>query len=167
MIGSGRRTSLHPRAKARTGELCAVSVAVIDRPVATWMHEHLGYQRFGWFVANYHGHLLRFGPFSLMAGPSEALQPLSALAFAVLAIAAYAALWRFRKVLAMAAMPRARRRSAKGWISIVSPFNGSSRTHECSRASGWVVRDLPACFPEHSSGSPPPSCMSACQLPFG
>ena len=75
--------------------MCAVSVAVIDRPVATWMHEHLGYQQFGWFAANLHGHLLRFGPFGLMAGPSEALRPLSALAFAILAIAAYAG-WRPR-----------------------------------------------------------------------
>jgi membrane-associated phospholipid phosphatase len=74
---------------------CAASVAVIDRPVATWMHEHLGYQQFGWSAANFHGHLLRFGPFSLMAGPSEALRPLSALAFAILAIAAYAG-WRPR-----------------------------------------------------------------------
>ena len=70
-----------------------VSVALIDRPVATWIHEHLGYQRYGWFAANFHGHLLRFGPFSLMAGPAEALRPLSALAFVVLAIAASAG-WR-------------------------------------------------------------------------
>ena len=75
--------------------MCAASAAVIDRPVATWMHEHLGYQQFGWFAANLHGHLLRFGPFGLMAGPSEALRPLSALAFAILAIAAYAG-WRPR-----------------------------------------------------------------------
>jgi membrane-associated phospholipid phosphatase len=75
--------------------ICALSAALIDRPVSTWMHEHLGYQRYGWFVANFHGHLLKFGPFSLMAGPSEALRPLSVLAFAVLAIAAYAG-WRPR-----------------------------------------------------------------------
>ena len=24
--------------------MCGVSVALIDRPVATWIHEHLGYQ---------------------------------------------------------------------------------------------------------------------------
>ena len=70
-----------------------VSVALIHRPVATWVHEHLGYQRHGWFAVNFHGHLLRLGPFSLMAGPSEALRPLSALVFVVLAIAASAG-WR-------------------------------------------------------------------------
>ena len=72
-----------------------VSVALIDRPVATWVHEHLGYQWHSWFAANFHGHLLRLGPFSLMAGPSEALRPLSALVFVVLAIGTSAG-WRPR-----------------------------------------------------------------------
>jgi len=73
--------------------LVCVSVALIDRPVATWVHEHLGYQRYSWFAANFHGHMLRFGPFSFMAGPAEAIRPLTALVFAVLAIAATAG-WR-------------------------------------------------------------------------
>lgn len=72
-----------------------VSVALIDRPVATWVHDHLGYQWHSWFAVNFHGHLLRLGPFSLMAGPSEALRPLSALVFVVLAIGASAG-WRPR-----------------------------------------------------------------------
>jgi membrane-associated phospholipid phosphatase len=72
-----------------------VSVALIDRPVATWVHEHLGYQWLSGSGANFHGHLLRLGPFSLMAGPSEALRPLSALVFLLLAIAASAG-WRPR-----------------------------------------------------------------------
>ena len=70
-----------------------VSLAMIDRPVATWVHGHLGNERFGWFVANFHGHPLRFGPFSVMAGPAEALLPLGAFAFIVMAIAAWAG-WR-------------------------------------------------------------------------
>jgi membrane-associated phospholipid phosphatase len=68
--------------------LVAVSVALIDRPVAMWVHEHLGDQRFGWFTGIYDGHLLRLGPFSLMASPAQALRPLAAFAFVVLAIAA-------------------------------------------------------------------------------
>jgi membrane-associated phospholipid phosphatase len=94
-----------PRPSLRKGLLqivgaagaCAVlvgaSVAVIDRPVATWVHEHLGDQRFGWFTATYDAHAIKFGPFSLMAGPSEALGPLAFFVFVVLSIAA-AAGWR-------------------------------------------------------------------------
>ncbi len=69
---------------------CAILVyataALVDRPVADWVHAHLGDARFDWFEATYKGHLLRLGPFSLMAGPAEALQPLAVLAFAILAI---------------------------------------------------------------------------------
>ncbi|HEY7971457.1 MAG TPA: hypothetical protein VID96_00910, partial [Xanthobacteraceae bacterium] len=35
------------------------------------------------------------------------------------------------------AMPRPRRRSARGWVSIVCPFNGSSQGRGCSRGTGW------------------------------
>jgi membrane-associated phospholipid phosphatase len=73
--------------------LVGLSVALIDRPVATWVHEHLGDQRFGWVTGNYDGHLLRLGPFSLMASPAQALGPLAAFAFVALAIAALAG-WR-------------------------------------------------------------------------
>jgi membrane-associated phospholipid phosphatase len=73
--------------------LVGVSVVLIDRPVATWVHAHLGDGRFGWFNATYHGYLVRLGPFSLMAAPAEALAPLAVLTFSILAIAA-AAGWR-------------------------------------------------------------------------
>jgi membrane-associated phospholipid phosphatase len=73
--------------------LTGLSMALIDRPVATWVHEHLGDQRFGWVTGNYDGHLLRLGPFSLMASPAQGLGPLAAFAFVVLAIAALAG-WR-------------------------------------------------------------------------
>jgi membrane-associated phospholipid phosphatase len=76
---------------------CAVSVAftaaLIDRPVANWVHAHLGDERFEWFKATYGDHLLSFGPFSLMASPAEAVQPLAVAVFAVLAVFA-AAGWR-------------------------------------------------------------------------
>jgi membrane-associated phospholipid phosphatase len=70
-----------------------VSVALIDRPVATWVHEHLGSERFGWFTTTYFGPPLKFGPFSLMASPAIAVGPLAALVFATLALAAVAG-WR-------------------------------------------------------------------------
>jgi membrane-associated phospholipid phosphatase len=73
--------------------LVGASVALIDRPVATWVHEHLRDERFGWFTTTYDAHAIKFGPFSLMAGPSEALRPLAFFVFVVLAIAA-AAGWR-------------------------------------------------------------------------
>lgn len=50
-------------------------------------------ERLGWFTATYNGHALRFGPFSLMASPAEALGPLGVFAFAVLGVAAYVG-WR-------------------------------------------------------------------------
>jgi membrane-associated phospholipid phosphatase len=73
--------------------LVAVSVQLIDRPVATWVHQHLGDARFDWFKAHYEGQLLPVGPFSIMAGPAQALGPLAVVAFAVLAVAAVAG-WR-------------------------------------------------------------------------
>jgi membrane-associated phospholipid phosphatase len=73
--------------------LAGVSVRFIDRPVATWVHAHLGDTRFGLFKAYYDGHLLVIGPFSLMAGPAQVLVPLATLVFAILAAAA-AAGWR-------------------------------------------------------------------------
>lgn len=73
--------------------LVGVSTKLVDRPVATWVHAHLGDERFGWFTANYEGHLLRLGPFSFMAAPAQALDQLAALVFAILAIAAFAG-WR-------------------------------------------------------------------------
>ena len=76
---------------------CAVlvyaAVALVDRPVARWVHEHLGDERFDWFEASYHGHLLKLGPFGLLAAPAEAIQPLAVLVFAILSISA-AAGWR-------------------------------------------------------------------------
>jgi membrane-associated phospholipid phosphatase len=79
--------------------MCAVSVgvsvALIDRPVATWLHEYLGYQRFVWFHATYDGHLIAFGPFTLMASPPEVLFPVASFVFSVLVLAA-AAGWRPR-----------------------------------------------------------------------
>lgn len=61
------------------------TAALIDRPVALWVHGRLGDERFAWFAAPYKGHLLRLGPFGLLASPAEALQPSAVLAFAVLA----------------------------------------------------------------------------------
>jgi membrane-associated phospholipid phosphatase len=71
----------------------SVSVALIDRPVATWVHQHLGSERFGWFTTTYFGPPLKFGPFSLLASPAIAVGPLAAFVFAILAIAAVAG-WR-------------------------------------------------------------------------
>jgi membrane-associated phospholipid phosphatase len=73
--------------------LVAVSAALIDRPVATWVHGHLGDDQFAWFTTTHDGYMLRLGPFNLMAGPAEALQPLAALVLAALALAASAG-WR-------------------------------------------------------------------------
>jgi membrane-associated phospholipid phosphatase len=73
--------------------LVTVSVILIDRPVATWVHEHLGDSRFGWFMASYDNRLLAIGPFSLMAGPSAVLGPVALVVLAITALAA-AAGWR-------------------------------------------------------------------------
>jgi membrane-associated phospholipid phosphatase len=68
--------------------LVLLCIAFVDRPVATWMHENLGDERFGWFTINYAGVPLKFGPFALMATPAEVLWPLAPLTAAVMAIAA-------------------------------------------------------------------------------
>ena len=73
--------------------LVYATAALVDRPVAFWVHEHLGDERFGWFAATYKGRMFRLGPFSLLAGPAEALQPLAVLAFAILATSAVGG-WR-------------------------------------------------------------------------
>jgi membrane-associated phospholipid phosphatase len=91
--GLGKRSSRIAIAAATCAILVGVSTKLVDRPVATWVHAHLGDERFGWFTANYEGHLLRLGPFSLMASPAQALEQLTAFVFAVLAIAALAG-WR-------------------------------------------------------------------------
>jgi membrane-associated phospholipid phosphatase len=84
--------------------LVVVSVRLIDRPVATWVHEHLGDSRFAWLRLYRDGHLLPIGPFSFMAGPAEALGPLALLVLVLLALAATAG-WRpkgrVRAVLAL------------------------------------------------------------------
>jgi membrane-associated phospholipid phosphatase len=91
-------------AAASCAVLVGVSARLIDRPVATWVHEHLGDARFAWLRMSYEGHLLPIGPFSLMAGPAEALRPLALVALVLLALAA-AAGWhpkrRGRTVLAL------------------------------------------------------------------
>lgn len=73
--------------------MSGVSATLVDRPVATWVHEHLGDERFGWFTGTYDGHLRRLGPFTIVASPSEPLGLLAALGLAVLALAASAG-WR-------------------------------------------------------------------------
>jgi membrane-associated phospholipid phosphatase len=84
--------------------LVVVSVRLIDRPVATWVHEHLGDSRFAWLRLYRDGHLLPIGPFSFMAGPAEALGPLALFVLVLLALAATAG-WhpkgRVRAVLAL------------------------------------------------------------------
>ena len=82
---------------AWTAAICVASVgatvALIDRPVASWVHEHLVNDQVGWFMASYAGLSLKFGPFTLMASPAEALRPLAALVFVGLATFAFAG-WR-------------------------------------------------------------------------
>jgi membrane-associated phospholipid phosphatase len=92
-----RVTELRTRQKPLLGIVsnaatCAIlvvaSATLVDRPVATWVHEHLGDARFGWFTGNYGGYLLTLGPFSLMAAPAQALESLAVLVFLVLVVAA-------------------------------------------------------------------------------
>jgi membrane-associated phospholipid phosphatase len=73
--------------------LVSLSARLIDRPVSTWVHEHLGDRRFALFTSSYDGHQLVVGPFSLMAGPAQALGPLAVFVLAILAVAA-ASGWR-------------------------------------------------------------------------
>jgi hypothetical protein len=74
-------------AVAACAVLVGLSAELIDRPMATWVHEHLGDARFDWFTAYYGGNPLAVGPFSLMASPAQALGPLAVLVIAMLAIA--------------------------------------------------------------------------------
>lgn len=67
--------------------LVGISVALIDRPVATWVHEHLRSERIDWFTTTYFGPPLEFNAFSLMASPAILVGPLAAFVFAILAIA--------------------------------------------------------------------------------
>jgi membrane-associated phospholipid phosphatase len=75
-------------AVAACAVLVGLSAELLDRPVATWVHQHLGDARFDWFTANYEGHVLVIGPFSLMASPAQALGPLAVLVIAISAVAA-------------------------------------------------------------------------------
>jgi membrane-associated phospholipid phosphatase len=70
--------------------LIGVSVLLIDRPVATWVHNHLGDARFALFTASYDNRPLSIGPFSFMAVPAEALRPAAILAMVFLSGAAVA-----------------------------------------------------------------------------
>jgi membrane-associated phospholipid phosphatase len=97
-LAAGLRSLRKPSLRIAIGAgtcaiLVGVSTKLVDRPVATWVHAHLGDARFGWLTANYEGHLLRLGPFSFMAAPAQALNQLAAFVFAILAIAAFAG-WR-------------------------------------------------------------------------
>jgi len=73
--------------------LVVICVELVDRPVASWVHEHLGDHRWVWLHARYDGRLLPVGPFTLMAGPAEALHRIAALVFSGLVVAALAG-WR-------------------------------------------------------------------------
>jgi membrane-associated phospholipid phosphatase len=76
---------------------CAISVglsmALVDRPVATWLHRTLGQERYVLFHATYDNVVLPVSPFTLMASPAEALVPIAGFVFSVLVLAA-AAGWR-------------------------------------------------------------------------
>ena len=83
-------------AVALTGAVSVgLSVALIERPVATWLHAHLGHDQFVWFYTTYDDHSLAVDPFTLMASPAEALYPVAVFVFSVLILAA-AAGWRPR-----------------------------------------------------------------------
>ena len=77
-------------ASASCGFLIGVSARLVDRPVATWVHEHLGDSRSALFMMSYEGHQLAIGPFSFMAGPAEALGPLALSVLVLLVLAAMA-----------------------------------------------------------------------------
>jgi membrane-associated phospholipid phosphatase len=68
--------------------LAVLCIAFVDRPVATWVHENVGGERYDWFTIDYVGVPLKFGPFALMATPAEALWPLAPFVAVVMAIAA-------------------------------------------------------------------------------
>ena len=73
--------------------IVSVSVQLIDRPLATWMHEHLGDSQFAFFTILYDTRPLAIGPFSLMATPAEAISRGALLVLVVLTGAA-AVGWR-------------------------------------------------------------------------
>ena len=79
-------------AAASCAVLVGVLAALVDRPVATWVHRHLD-GRFVWFGATYDGRPRQVGPFDLMASPSEGLGALATLGFALLAFVASSG-WR-------------------------------------------------------------------------
>src|SRR5271168_667089 len=68
--------------------LVSVSVRLVDRPVATWVHEHLGDARFAFFTMSYDTYSLAIGPFSLMASPAEMLGRMAPFILVMLAAAA-------------------------------------------------------------------------------
>jgi membrane-associated phospholipid phosphatase len=80
-------------AAASCAVLVSLSVMFIDRPVASWVHAHLGDSRFAFFTMPYDTHPLAIGPFSLMAGPAEALHRLALFVIVMIAAAAVAG-WR-------------------------------------------------------------------------
>lgn len=95
---TGQRTFRTPLLRiASAAAACAILVGVlaafVDRPIATWVHEHIGEAQFGLLTATYDGQPRKLGPFSLMASPSEALGLLAVLGFAALALAAFTG-WR-------------------------------------------------------------------------
>jgi membrane-associated phospholipid phosphatase len=73
--------------------IVGVSVQFIDRPLAAWVHEHLGDSRFTFFTIFYDTHPLAIGPFSLMAAPAEVISRVALPVLAILAAAA-AVGWR-------------------------------------------------------------------------
>lgn len=68
--------------------LVSLSVWLVDRPVSTWVHEHLGDSHFAFFRMSYDTHSLAIGPFTLMAGLAEAVVRAAPFVPAVLAAAA-------------------------------------------------------------------------------
>jgi len=73
--------------------LVGVSAKLIDRPVSTWVHEHLGDSHYAWFTMTRDNRPLVIGPFGVMTGLSEALSPLALGVLAIMVLAA-AAGWR-------------------------------------------------------------------------
>lgn len=66
----------------------SVSVRFIDRPLAAWVHEHLGDSQFTFFTILYDTHRLAIGPFSLMAVPAEVISRVALPVLVILAAAA-------------------------------------------------------------------------------
>jgi membrane-associated phospholipid phosphatase len=68
--------------------IVGVSVQFIDRPLAAWVHEHLGDSQFRIFTILYDTHPLAIGPFSLMAAPAEVISRVALPVLVILAAAA-------------------------------------------------------------------------------